>query len=555
MTRIALVLSGFLIVTLAHAASFDCDKAQSNYDKLVCADSNLGMLDQGMSDVYHQVLALSPNADKKAIVINQRKWIALVSKQLQEKISENMPENDLKVWLDTALHKSIAGLRSKIKIGGLVVIDKTPMNTKVCSVLLSRRNMCSGTRYTTDCTYGLKLPDNFSIPDWNSTQANFDFDNQGRPVDVFSVDVDTTHIVVHYYIVADPQESKAIRARLNDAVGVNDQLDLMDDFKIVGPNQRNRKHPPRFSSRLFEAGFSPVYGGQGSARSQIVLFHNSTYIAATATNDFIPTFVLFRPSKTALEPVCYNWVSPPPWDKTETATSSQTIAKKTDPKHTMMQAITNNDIETVKKLLGDGIQLPEGAYSFTPLDIAARNNNPEMLSFLLDNGANPEGDIESMKGALKTCNMKMVSLLVDHGYKVKGNPSYYGPYDPLPWAALFGCTDIIKYFVSKGADIKSSNPLRHAVMLCHVETVRYLLSKGIEPDSTDMEYTPLWYAAINAVNLPKIRGACKSVISDLLQAGANPDRALEVSTTNPALKLPRNDDEIMKLLQSRSKTN
>ena len=34
-----------------------------------------------------------------------------------------------------------------------------------------------------------------------------------------------------------------------------------------------------------------------------------------------------------------------------------------------------------------------------------------------------------MKAALKTCNMKMVSLLVDHGYKVKGNPSYYGPYD------------------------------------------------------------------------------------------------------------------------------
>ena len=226
-----------------------------------------------------------------------------------------------------------------------------------------------------------------------------------------------------------------------------------------------------------------------------------------------------------------------------------------DPEHKIMQAITNNDIESVRKLLGEGNKLPLGDYLFTPLDIAARNNSPEMLSFLLNNGADPEEDIEAMMPALKTCNIKMVSLLVDHGYKVKGNPSYYGPYDPLPWAALFGCTDIIKYFVSKGADIKSSNPLRHAVMFCHVETVRYLLSKGIDPDSTDMEYTPLWYAAINAVNTPKIRSSCRIVISDLLQAGANPDRALDVPTNNPALKLPRNDDEIMKLLRSKAKAN
>src|ERR1017187_5179941 len=97
----------------------------------------------------------------------------------------------------------------------------------------------------------------------------------------------------------------------------------------------------------------------------------------------------------------------------------------------MIQAITKNDIKTVKRLLKEGTQMPSGDYSYTPIDIAVRNDNSEMLSFLLANGADPKWDIEAMKTALMTCNMKMVSLLVEHGYQVKGDRNY-GPYDPLP---------------------------------------------------------------------------------------------------------------------------
>ncbi|HXH72950.1 MAG TPA: ankyrin repeat domain-containing protein, partial [Mariprofundaceae bacterium] len=138
-----------------------------------------------------------------------------------------------------------------------------------------------------------------------------------------------------------------------------------------------------------------------------------------------------------------------------------------DPEHQMIQAITNSDIDTVKSLLKKGIKMPRGDYSYTPIDIAVRNNNPEMLSFLLANGADPKEDIVAIRASLKTCNMEMVSLLVEHGYQVKGNPNY-GPYDPLPWAALFGCRDIVEYLVSKGADLKSPKPLRVAASECHV---------------------------------------------------------------------------------------
>ncbi len=229
--------------------------------------------------------------------------------------------------------------------------------------------------------------------------------------------------------------------------------------------------------------------------------------------------------------------------------------KEANPEYQMIQAITKNDIETVKSLLQEGMRIPSGDYSYTPIDIAVRNNNSEMLSFLLTNGADPKWDIEAMKAALMTCNMKMVSLLVEYGYQVKGDNNY-GSYDPLPWAALLGCTDIIKYLFSKGAEIKSSRPLRHAVMDCHVETVKYLLTKGHDPDASDMgERTPLWYAAIKAVNWPDKRNACKTVINDLLQAGANPDRAFVVPTENPGLKLPQDDEEIMQLLRSKSENN
>jgi uncharacterized protein len=233
--------------------------------------------------------------------------------------------------------------------------------------------------------------------------------------------------------------------------------------------------------------------------------------------------------------------------ETRSSALGSTGVTKANPEHQMIQAITKNDIETVKGLLNEGTLIPHGNYLFTPIDIAARNNNTEMLALLLGNGADPEQDIEAMKASLKTCNMKIVSLLVDHGYKVKGNPSYYGPYDPVPWAALFGCTDIIKYFVSKGADVNFDNPLRQAANQCHVDTAEYLLSRVQDPDIPDGDHrTPLWADK---------RKECMVVINDLLRAGANPERALLVPTENPALKLPRDDKEIMKLLQSRPEAN
>lgn len=59
------------------AASFDCAKASSPMEILVCSDENLSKMDENLAIVYEQALSLS---DSKDIIVQwQREWIRTVS--------------------------------------------------------------------------------------------------------------------------------------------------------------------------------------------------------------------------------------------------------------------------------------------------------------------------------------------------------------------------------------------------------------------------------------------------------------------------------------------
>jgi uncharacterized protein len=69
-----------LLATHAHAASFDCTKAGTRIEKLVCADPALGALDERLAAAYH---ALGSTFDGKwsidrAIAGDQRHWLGRV---------------------------------------------------------------------------------------------------------------------------------------------------------------------------------------------------------------------------------------------------------------------------------------------------------------------------------------------------------------------------------------------------------------------------------------------------------------------------------------------
>jgi uncharacterized protein len=60
----------------AHAASFDCAKAQTAVEKLICSDTDLSDLDAKLGGEYKQALASADNVD--ALKAEQRTWIANV---------------------------------------------------------------------------------------------------------------------------------------------------------------------------------------------------------------------------------------------------------------------------------------------------------------------------------------------------------------------------------------------------------------------------------------------------------------------------------------------
>lgn len=61
---------------IAHAPqSFDCNKASGRAEKLICADSDLGIADKELGDTYKQLLAHSPAGEQAKIRAGQRAWL------------------------------------------------------------------------------------------------------------------------------------------------------------------------------------------------------------------------------------------------------------------------------------------------------------------------------------------------------------------------------------------------------------------------------------------------------------------------------------------------
>jgi uncharacterized protein len=74
MKRLFLIVLGWLVLSFtAHAASFDCAKAVSKVEKLICADSELSKLDEELAAAYKTALQDEKQAD--SIRQMQKQWI------------------------------------------------------------------------------------------------------------------------------------------------------------------------------------------------------------------------------------------------------------------------------------------------------------------------------------------------------------------------------------------------------------------------------------------------------------------------------------------------
>lgn len=62
-----------LLMTSAHAASFDCGKATSKVEKIICEDPALSSLDEELGRVYQKALSDSSNATQ--LIARQKQWL------------------------------------------------------------------------------------------------------------------------------------------------------------------------------------------------------------------------------------------------------------------------------------------------------------------------------------------------------------------------------------------------------------------------------------------------------------------------------------------------
>ena len=63
----------FVIPSVIFAASFDCGKATSEVEKIICSDDELSKLDESLNKAYLQ--ALEWKDIKNRIIKSQRQWL------------------------------------------------------------------------------------------------------------------------------------------------------------------------------------------------------------------------------------------------------------------------------------------------------------------------------------------------------------------------------------------------------------------------------------------------------------------------------------------------
>jgi uncharacterized protein len=75
MKRITWIVFGWIaLVITVNAASFDCEKASTQIEKMICADSELSELDSEMEKSYSKAKSLNSSRESE-IISDQKKWL------------------------------------------------------------------------------------------------------------------------------------------------------------------------------------------------------------------------------------------------------------------------------------------------------------------------------------------------------------------------------------------------------------------------------------------------------------------------------------------------
>lgn len=138
-------------------------------------------------------------------------------------------------------------------------------------------------------------------------------------------------------------------------------------------------------------------------------------------------------------------------------TSSSLPAIKAVARKFFPGAVESGDIRLVKTLLGTGIDVnsPFNYGSETLLLIAVRQGNLTMTEFLLKHKADPRRSPVVLRAAVMTGDLQLVKLLCDSGAQVETRNIWTSGETALQSAARKGQVDIVKYLLSRGANVNA----------------------------------------------------------------------------------------------------
>ncbi|MBL7481202.1 ankyrin repeat domain-containing protein [Legionella bononiensis] len=184
------------------------------------------------------------------------------------------------------------------------------------------------------------------------------------------------------------------------------------------------------------------------------------------------------------------------YSKHEQSTQAQNI--NTVPDEQFITALLNNDLLTIKRLLGEGV-LPDdlelvdtNGRKLTPLQFAVEIQQSDLVTLLLKSGSDPnrvleQNDSSPLNVALKSRDVLIINALLQFNAnpdRPSGHSSSGSPEFPLDLAVESGDVHLIRILLNAGASPNNGTfPLHTAIAKGQLEITKALLEYGALPDS------------------------------------------------------------------------
>ena len=166
------------------------------------------------------------------------------------------------------------------------------------------------------------------------------------------------------------------------------------------------------------------------------------------------------------------------------------------------------EVESILSMFRVDINCIGGRYQATPLCEAGIKGHKELVTLLLNKGANPNKADDKGRTPLHWSAVRgrknIVHLLLDGGSDPNIGAKCGGT--PLHWAAQFGYKYVVKLLIDKGAEVSIADrdgdtALHLAAFFGKKDVVELLLDKGADPKAqNDTGSTPLSHASHHGEN-------------------------------------------------------